>query len=100
MTRLILTTVICVVALIFIFEFTRGREADNSEGVYLDLARRILDTQPLREKWDWHVGPLPIPGTEGVRGDYIILTPQQADWGTGAEAEGRELPEPPPVPAP
>ena len=61
MTRLILMTVICVVALIFIFELTRGREADYSEGVYLDLARRILDTQPLREEWDWHVGPLPIP---------------------------------------
>lgn len=99
MTRLILITVIGVVVLVLLFEVTRAPEMQSDKGLYLELVSELLRAQPPKEGWGWHMGPLPVSGTQIGEGDYISLTPREVEWSRGAESEGRRLPEPPPTPA-
>ena len=96
MTRLILITVIGVVVLILLFEVTRKPEVDRNTDLYMELVAELLEAQPVREGWTWHMAPLDVSETYGKTGDYIILTPQEVVW--SRIPEGRLLPEPPPAP--
>jgi len=97
MFRLSLLTVIGVTVLVLLFQVTQVPADSRAAEFYRSIVGEMLDAQTVKSDWRWHPGPLPAPGTEAQKGDYVTLSPWSVDW-SRSHSEGRRLPEPPPMP--